>query len=121
MKVLVVDDSKAMRMIIIRTLKQSGIANLTTVEAGNGLEGLAMVAEHKPHAICCDWNMPEMKGIDFLKKLRDDGNETLFGFVTSECSAEVKKEAEDSGAAFFIVKPFTPNAFEAALTPVLVH
>ena len=69
MKVLVVDDSKAMRMIVIRTLKQSGIANLTTVEAGNGLEGLAMVAEHKPQAICCDWNMPEMKGIDFLKKL----------------------------------------------------
>ncbi len=121
MKVLVVDDSKAMRMIVSRTLKQSGIPNLTTLEAGNGIEGLAMVAEHKPDAVLSDWNMPEMKGIDFLKKLRESGNETLFGFVTSECSPEVKKEADDAGAAFFIVKPFTPNAFEAALTPVLAR
>lgn len=121
MKILVVDDSKAMRMIVVRTLKQAGIANLTTVEANNGYEGLQMVADHKPHAILSDWNMPEMKGIDFLKKLRAEGNETLFGFVTSECSPEVKKEAEDADAAFFIVKPFSPNAFEAALTPVLAY
>jgi len=121
MKVLVVDDSKAMRMIVIRTLKQAGINNLTTIEAASGVEGLAMVADHKPNAILSDWNMPEMKGIDFLKKLREDGNETLFGFVTSECSPEVKKEAEDAGAKFFIVKPFTPNSFEAALAPVLAN
>ena len=121
MKVLVVDDSKAMRMIVTRTLKQAGISNLTTVEASNGLEALTVIADHKPHAVLCDWNMPEMKGIDLLKKLRADGNEILFGFVTSESSPEVRKEAEDAGAAFFIVKPFTPNAFEAALTPVLAH
>ena len=121
MKILVVDDSKAMRMIVIRTLKQTGIGTFQTVEANNGAEALAMIPEQKPDLVLSDWNMPEMKGIDFLKKLRADGNETLFGFVTSECSAEVKKEAEDYGAAFFIVKPFTPNAFEAALTPVLAH
>ena len=63
MKVLVVDDSKAMRMIVIRTLKQAGINNLTTIEAASGVEGLAMVADHKPNAIFSDWNMPEMKGI----------------------------------------------------------
>ena len=51
----------------------------------------------------------------------EDGNDTLFGFVTSECSSEVKKEAEDAGAKFFIVKPFTPNSFEAALAPVLAN
>ena len=54
MKVLVVDDSKAMRMIVIRTLKQAGINNLTTIEAASGVEGLAMVADHKPHAILSD-------------------------------------------------------------------
>ena len=37
MKILVVDDSKAMRMIVVRTLKQAGISNLTTVEANNGI------------------------------------------------------------------------------------
>lgn len=121
MKVLIVDDSKAMRMIITRTLKQAGISNLTTIEAANGIEGLNMIAEHKPHAVLCDWNMPEMKGLDFLKTLRAGGNTTLFGFVTSECSPEVRNEATNAGAAFFIVKPFTPNTFEAALSPVLAH
>lgn len=119
MKVLVVDDSKAMRMIVIRTLKQAGISNLTTIEANNGVEALALVADEKPHAILSDWNMPEMKGIDLLKNLRAGGNDVLFGFVTSECSPEVRKEAEDAGAKFFIVKPFTPGAFEAALSPLL--
>lgn len=121
MKVLVVDDSKAMRMIVSRTLRQADIGDVTTVEACNGIEALAVIADQKPDAVLCDWNMPEMKGIDLLKKLRDEKNNILFGFVTSECSPEVKKEAEDAGAAFFIVKPFTANAFEAALTPVLAH
>jgi transposase len=56
-----------------------------------------------------------------LCKLRDDGNEVLFGLATSERSAEVKKEAEDAGAAVFIAKPLTPDAFAAALTPVPRH
>lgn len=119
MKVLVVDDSKAMRMIVIRNLKQVGIEHLTTIEASQGLEALSMIARHKPHAVLSDWNMPEMKGIDLLRKLRADGNEILFGFVTSECSPDVRKEAEVAGASFFIVKPFTPNAFEAALSSIL--
>jgi CheY-like chemotaxis protein len=110
-----------MRTFVSRTLKPSRTANVTTVEANNHLEGLAMVAKHKPQAICCDWHMPAAEGFDLLCKLRDDGNEVLFGLATSERSAEVKKEAEDAGAAFFIAKPLTPDAFAAALTPVPRH
>ena len=119
MKVLVVDDSKAMRMIVIRTLKQTGLGTFQTVEANNGAEALTVIAEHKPDLVLSDWNMPEMKGIDLLKKLRESGNAINFGFITSESSPEVRKEAEDAGASFLITKPFTANSFEAALSPVL--
>ncbi|MCA9033621.1 MAG: response regulator [Planctomycetaceae bacterium] len=119
MKILVVDDSKAMRMIVIRTLKQTALGTFQTLEANNGAEALAVIAEHKPDLVLSDWNMPEMKGIDLLKSLRSSGNTTTFGFITSESSAEVRKEAEDAGASFLVTKPFTPNSFEAAISPVL--
>lgn len=119
MKILVVDDSKAMRMIVIRTLKQTGLGTFQTVEANNGAEALAMIPDQKPDLVLSDWNMPEMKGIDLLKALRASGNTTRFGFITSESSPEVRKEAEEAGAAFLVTKPFTPNSFEAAISPVL--
>ena len=119
MKILVVDDSKAMRMIVIRTLKQTGIGTFQTVEANNGAEALAMIPEQKPDLVLSDWNMPEMKGIDLLKKLRETGNQIKFGFITSESSPEVRKEAADAGASFLVTKPFTPNSFEAAILPLL--
>ncbi len=119
MKILVVDDSKAMRMIVIRTLKQTGLANFQTIEANNGAEALTVIADQKPDLVLSDWNMPEMKGIELLKKLREAGNTIRFGFITSESSPEVRKEAEDAGAAFLVTKPFTSNSFEAALSPLL--
>lgn len=119
MKILVVDDSKAIRMIVIRLLKQSGIANFTSAEASNGAEALAMIEVHKPDLVFSDWNMPEMGGIDLLKKLRESGNRIRFGFISSESSTEVRNEAALAGAEFFIVKPFTPLAFEAALSSIL--
>ncbi|MEQ4522567.1 response regulator, partial [Nocardioides kribbensis] len=66
-----------------------------------------------------DWNMPEMTGIDFLDALRAGGSAVPFGFVTSEGSPDMRARAEASGAAFLIAKPFTPEAFDAALAPVV--
>ncbi len=89
MKILVVDDSKAMRMIVIRTLKQTAFSGFSAIEANNGAEAIQMIAEHKPDLVLSDWNMPEMKGIDLLKNLRAAGNSIRFGFITSESSPEV--------------------------------
>jgi len=111
MKILIVDDSKAMRMIVKRTLKQAGFSDATMSEAGNGKEGLEAVDANVPDLILCDWNMPEMNGIEFLQALREQGNETTFGFVTSERTSEMKDQASESGASFFISKPFTPEMF----------
>ena len=119
MKLLIVDDSKAMRMIVIRTLKAAGFQDVETLEAASGMEAIDVLANESPDLILSDWNMPEMKGIDLLKRLRETGNNTRLGFVTSESGAEVLKEATEAGAEFFISKPFTPEKFESTLTPFL--
>lgn len=118
MKFLVVDDSRAMRMIVTRTLKQAGF-NQPIIEAANGAEALELIRTENPSLVLSDWNMPEMSGIELLAAVRQDGNEVQFGFVTSESSAEMKQLALDTGASFIITKPFTPETFTFTLSPLL--
>ena len=115
MKVLIVDDSKTMRMIVTRTLKKTGLSGLTTAEAGNGLEAIEAIKNDRPDIILCDWNMPEMNGIELLEHLRKEEDSVKFGFVTTECTDEIRRQAAEAGADFFITKPFTAETFEAQL------
>lgn len=119
MKILVADDSRVMRQIVIRTLRQAGYSGHEVIEAENGREGLEMVHAQSPDLVLSDWNMPEMTGIDFLAALRSAGSTVPFGFVTSEGSSDMRARAEAGGALFLIAKPFTPEAFDEALAPVL--
>ena len=116
MKILVADDSRVMRQIVIRTLRQSGHGGHDIVEAENGQQALDMVRSESPDLVLSDWNMPEMNGIDVLQALRTSGCQVAFGFVTSEGSEEMRTRAAQAGAAFLIAKPFTPESFEAALS-----
>lgn len=118
MAILVVDDSKAMRMIVRRTLRQAGIDN-EVKEASSGIEALAMLQSGQFELILCDWNMPEMTGIEFIQKLRSEGREDKVGFVTSESSADARITAREAGALFLISKPFTPEAFRSTVSPML--
>ena len=63
MKIVVCDDSKAMRMIVMRMLKQTEFADAEFVQAEDGAQGLAAVREHEPDLIVSDWNMPNMDGL----------------------------------------------------------
>ena len=119
MKILVADDSRVMRQIVIRTLRQAGYTGHEVIEAENGREGLEMVRAEGPDLVLSDWNMPEMTGIDFLAALRSSGSTVPFGFVTSEGSADMRARASAGGALFLIAKPFTPEAFDEVLAPVL--
>lgn len=120
MKILIVDDSKAMRMIVLRTLKQTGLGGHTTLEASNGVDALKIIEDESPDLVLSDWNMPEMKGIDLLRKVREAGNQVKFGFVTSESSNETKAVAQEAGADFVLTKPFTADQMEMTLEPFLV-
>ncbi len=119
MKILVVDDSKAMRMIVTRTLRQAGYGDHEFLEAEDGSQGLAKVASEQPHLVLSDWNMPETNGIEFLQQLRAAGNDVRFGFVTSESTDTMRELAAASGALFLIAKPFTADTFSEALGGVL--
>lgn len=119
MKILIVDDSKAMRMIVMRHLRQAGFGNHTLEEASNGVEALASVGSGAPDLILCDWNMPEMNGLEFLKALRSKSLKVPFGFVTTESSPEMRQTAVTEGASFLIAKPFTVETFETTLAPFL--
>lgn len=119
MKVLVVDDSRVMRQIVIRTLRQAGHGGHEIIEAENGRHALERVRDDVPDLVLSDWNMPEMSGLDLLDRLRSAGSTVPFGFVTSEGSEDMRSRAAAAGASFLIAKPFTPEAFADALDPLL--
>ena len=119
MKILIADDSRAMRQVVAFMLREAGYRGHTIVEAADGVQALEAARTQKPDLIISDWNMPNMNGIDFLKRLREDGSTTPFGFVTTEVSSEMRNLATSHGAAFLIGKPFTATDFEVALDPFL--
>ncbi len=119
MKLLIVDDSRAMRMIVQRTLRQAGFRGHTVVEASNGKEALDAIEEGVPDIVLTDWNMPEMTGIELLEAVKQKGIATKVGVVTSQATPEMQQRAADAGALFFLTKPFTADDFKAVLDPVL--
>ncbi|MBL8932864.1 MAG: response regulator [Kineosporiaceae bacterium] len=119
MKILIADDSKAMRMIVVRTLRQAGMAGHEILEAEDGAQALTMAGSESPDIILSDWNMPNMTGIELLKALRAQGSQIPFCFVTSEGSEEMRTIATSAGALGLIAKPFTAEQFEEILGAVV--
>jgi CheY-like chemotaxis protein len=115
MKILIVDDSRAMRMIVRKTLRQAGYGNAKTAEAANGIEGLTQIASFKPDVVMTDWNMPEMGGHEFLLRLHSLGFKGTAGVVSSAATPQMRQAAAAAGASFILPKPFTPHAFENVL------
>jgi two-component system chemotaxis response regulator CheY len=119
MRILIVDDSKAMRMIVKRTLRQAGFEGHEVFEAENGVDALNVIRSTAPDVVLSDWNMPQMGGLQLLQTLAGEGVPVRFGFVTSESTEDMCEAARQAGAKFFITKPFTPETFQSQLTPVL--
>ena len=119
MKILIADDSRVMRQIVIRTLRQAGYDDHDIVEAEDGADALAKVGSEKPDLVLSDWNMPEMTGIQLLKELNNQGAGLKFGFVTSESTPEMREQANENGALFLIAKPFNEDTFKEHLDGVI--
>jgi len=115
-KLLVVDDSRVMRQIVIRTLRQAGYDGHEIIEAEDGRDAYDTAVAESPDLVLSDWNMPQMTGIECLQALRSAGQTVPFGFVTSEGSTEMREKAMTAGALFLISKPFTAEDFQEALT-----
>lgn len=118
MKVLLVDDSQVMRRIMIGALKQSGTDDV--VEAANGREAVNVVAKDDTIGlVLMDWNMPEMTGIEALKKIRAGGNKVPIIMVTTEAEKAKVLEAIKSGANDYLAKPFGPKEIQEKLAKFL--
>jgi two-component system chemotaxis response regulator CheY len=108
-KAMVVDDSRAVRMILSRILKQIGF---DVCEAANGKEGLDRLAgENGVSLILVDWNMPEMDGLEFVRCLRSDPGKSAIKvmMVTTETEMERMVTALEAGANEYVMKPFTSD------------
>lgn len=119
MKILVVDDSKVMRSIVMRSLRSTTrYADAELIEAGDGNEALVRIEAERPDLVLSDWNMPGMDGIHLLEALKERGSTVKLGFVTSESTPEMYDRAMAAGASFLVTKPFTPASLERALEAV---
>jgi two-component system chemotaxis response regulator CheY len=119
MKIMIVDDSSAMRMIVKKTLRQAGFDGHDISEADDGAKALAAIKASVPDLVLSDWNMPNMSGLQLLQALRDSGTKLTFGFVTTEATPDMRLLALGAGAKFLISKPFTPETFKEHLGPHL--
>jgi two-component system chemotaxis response regulator CheY len=114
-KVLVADDSRVMRQLVIRTLRQAGYGHLEVLHASDGREAVDVTLREQPHLVLSDWDLPRLSGIDALVALRGAGITVPFGFVTAQTSREVRDRAAAAGAQFLIAKPFRAEDFQEAL------
>ena len=107
MKVLVVDDFSTMRRIVKNTLRQIGFTNIE--EAEDGQRAYDRLIVERFDFVVSDWNMPNMTGIDLLRKVRATPQikDIPFLMVTAEAKQENIVEAIKAGVSNYIVKPFT--------------
>lgn len=115
MKILIVDDSSAMRMIVRRTLREAGYGHLEVLQAADGNQALEVIHKDPPDLILSDWNMPNKSGLELLEALNEEGYRITFGFVTTEATTEMRAKAAQAGAKFLISKPFTAETFARTL------
>jgi two-component system, chemotaxis family, chemotaxis protein CheY len=115
MRVLVVEDSKTIRMILCEYLRKMGIQ---VVEAGDGREGLERLKEiPPPDLVLVDWNMPVMSGIDFIRAVREMHvyDPLPLIMVTTNSEKEYISTAMEAGANLYIQKPCTFDALREKL------
>ncbi len=107
MRVLVVDDFSTMRRIVKNILRQLGFTNI--VEADDGSTAWEVLNKDRIDFIVSDWNMPELPGIDLLRKVRasEEFKDIPFLMVTAEGLQENIIEAVQAKVSNYIVKPFT--------------
>ncbi|WP_321778978.1 chemotaxis response regulator CheY [Sulfurimonas sp.] len=120
MKLLVVDDSSTMRRIIKNTLARLGYKDI--LEGADGVEGWAQMDSNPDiDMLITDWNMPEMNGLELVKKVRADDRfvDTPIIMVTTEGGKSEVITALKAGVNNYIVKPFTPQVLKEKLGAVM--
>ena len=119
--VLVVDDSPPMRQVMKKVIQISGFDVGELLEAGNGKEALEVLSSHWVDVILLDIHMPEMDGIEMLKRLSEEDlwKRIPVIVVTTEGREQVIEEAKRLGAKGYVKKPFNPEQIKEILMSVM--
>jgi two-component system chemotaxis response regulator CheY len=119
--VLVVDDSAAIRKILQRVLRQTGMVIGDIFEAGDGEEALAVLGGQKVSLVLSDINMPKMDGIQLLAAMKaaPAWHDIPVVMVTTEGGEAKVSEAVRLGAAGYVRKPFTADQIKEKLAGFL--
>jgi len=112
---LVVDDSRVIRKVARRILEELGF---DVAEAADGADALSFCRTSMPEAILLDWHMPVMSGPEFLRRLRLEpgGEAPRVIYCSGESQIPRIREALESGADEFIIKPFDTGIMVGKLT-----
>ena len=115
-KVLIIDDSSFQRKWIAKTVQALGH---TTVEAGDGLEGLDALDRETPDCITVDLNMPKMDGLQFLTNMAGREKQAPVIVVTADIQGDTKTQCQELGAKAFVNKPFKTEELQGAVEDCL--
>lgn len=117
--ILVVDDSRIMRNIVKNIFSELKIP-CQFLEAENGARAFNLLEANKVSLVLLDWNMPEMDGMEFLRKVRamPDYKELPIIMVTSESAKYNVVEALQNGATDYIVKPIRDKVFKEKILDI---
>lgn len=121
LKILIVDDSPAMRSFIRRVVRLSGIEVDHYLEAGNGAEALQQLAANAVDAVLTDINMPVMDGEEFVRKMRENGPTQSTPVIVISTDATINRihTMQALGAMGYLQKPFGPEQLRNELDRVL--
>jgi two-component system chemotaxis response regulator CheY len=117
MKILLADDSSAMRALLARYLAEIGLTDMD--HAANGEEALAMTLRTPYGLILLDCNMPKKSGIDVLTVVRARGNKVPVIMVTTETEKTRVLEAIKAGVNDYLFKPFVKETLIAKVQKIL--
>jgi len=122
-RVLIVDDMKTMRLFVKKMLTEFGLKDITEADDGSSAWPLieaSFSAQNPFKLIISDWNMPQMTGIELLKKVRASPNtkDIPFILVTAETEKDQVMEAIKSGVSSYVSKPFTIDTLKEKLEMV---
>ena len=119
--VLIVDDSAAIRKILLRVLTQTDLEIGDVFEAGDGMEALTILQGKNVGLVLCDVNMPKMDGLQFLTSMRarPEWNAIPVIMITTEGSQAKVMEAVQLGAQGYVRKPFTAEQIKEKISSCL--
>jgi two-component system, chemotaxis family, chemotaxis protein CheY len=126
-KILIVDDMATIQQLLLRQLVEIGFKKENLSLAKDGLDALKLLlSAHKDNEpfdlIICDWNMPNMTGLEFLKTIRSTSQHKIVPFlmVTAEDHAQQVEEAFKQGVSEYIIKPVETHNLQEKLEKIFI-